>query len=363
MIRPADPDSTPRRATLRERAVVRLLGVPLFWKLLWAGIAVSAGTLLVALLMAQRDPAGLTPTGFLALFAGLTLGTALVQALVLHLALSPLARLETTAERVRRGDRKARAEASSVEDLRMRRLRVSFNGMLDEIEAARQDQERIARETLVREEVERDRVARELYGEPAQALAALLVRLRLLVRSNPEISGAAHDLEAGIRDALEEVRRLARRLRPPELDELGIRAALAAHVRSLTVPHELEPIIEGDVPDDRLPPEAALTLFRICQAAVTRAVSRPTRHAVPLRISFRALDNRIVVDLTCPPTPGAPYGEEFDGWAERVRWTGGHLSSHGDGATGQRLRLTLPLDPAEASRPRTSHTPNGVDAP
>lgn len=364
MIRPADPDSTPRRATLRERAVARLLGVPLFWKLLWAGVVVSAGTLLFALLMAQRDPAGLTPTGFLLLFAGLTLGTALVQAIVLRIALSPLAGLETTAERVRRGDRDARAGASRVEDLRLRRLRTSFNGMLDEIEAARLDQERIARETLVREEVERDRVARELYGEPAQALAGLLVRLRLLVRSNPEISGAAHDLEAGIRDALEEVRRLARRLRPPELDELGVRAALAAHVRSLTVPHELAPMIEGDVPDDRLPPEAALTLFRICQAAITRTVSRPTTDAVPLRISFRTLDDRIVVDLACPPTPGGPDEEEFDGWAERVRWTGGHLSNHGNKADGQRLRLTLPLDATEASTPvSTDPHLNGVDAP
>jgi len=356
MIRPALMDTPPPRASLRERVVLRLLGVPLFWKLLWAGVAVSAGTLFIALLLAQRDPTGLTPTGFILLFVGLTVATALVQAFVLHVALSPLANLENTAERVRRGDREARAGASQVEDEQLRRLRTAFNGMLDEIEAARREQERIARDTLVREESERDRVARELYGEPAQALAGLLVRLRLLVRSNPEISGAAHELEGGIRDALEEVRRLARRLRPPELDELGVRAALAAHVRSLTVPADLEPIIEGEVPDDRLPAEAALTLFRICQAAVTRTVSRPTQGAEPLRIAFRPLDDRIVVDIVCPPLPTGHEGQELDGWAERVRWTGGHLSSHGEGSTGQRLRLTLPLRTADAEA-RSTPTP------
>jgi len=356
MIRPADTDSSLRRASAGRRVVAWLLGAPLFWKLLWAGVTVSAGTLLFAVFVAERDPAGLTPAGLLLLVAGLTLGTALVQAIILRTALSPLARLETTAERVRRGDRGARAGASRIEDLRLRRLRLSFNGMLDEIEAARRDQERIARDTLEREEVERDRIARELYGEPAQGLAGLLVRLRLMVRTNPEISGAAHELEEGIRDALAEVRRLARRLRPPELDELGVTAALAAHVRSLTVPQELTPLIEGHVPDDRLPHEASLTLFRICQAAVTHSVSREPADAAALHIRFRPLRDRLEVDIRCPPKPSGPGRDEFDAWAERVRWAGGQLSRQSDSNGRQELRLTLPLAGHEELRPNVTRT-------
>ena len=86
------------------RLVARVLGVPLFWKLLWAGVAVSTGTALFALWVAERQQVGLAPLEVLMLLAGLTLGTAVVQAVVLRIALAPLAMLETTAQRVRRGD-------------------------------------------------------------------------------------------------------------------------------------------------------------------------------------------------------------------------------------------------------------------
>ncbi|HKK50669.1 MAG TPA: histidine kinase, partial [Myxococcota bacterium] len=225
------------------------------------------------------------------------------------------------------------------------------------IDAARRRQSRVARNTIVAEESERDRIARELYGEPAQALAGLLVRLRMLVRSHPEISGAADDLETGIRDALEEVRRLARRLRPPELDELGVRAALAAHIRSLTVPANLEPILRGEVPDARLDPEVSLTLFRVCQAAITRSVSRDPNASEPVTITFAERDDRVVVDIHCPSNPEGPGATEFEAWSERVRWSGGQLARRSEDGSGQRLRLTLPLA-SDAPTPATLSTPH-----
>ncbi len=335
--------TTHTRTGPTARFLGRALGVPLFWKLLWAGVAVSTGTALFALWVAERQQGGLTPVEIVVLLAGLTAGTALVQSVVLRVALSPLALLEGTAQRVRSGQWEARVDASKVEDARIRRLRLAFNGMLDEIDAARRREARAARVTLGAEEDERDRIARELYGEPAQALAGLLVRLRVLVRTHPEISGATEDLERGVRDALEEVRRLARRLRPPELEELGVRAALAAHVRSLTVPHALEPEIRGDVPDARLAPEASLTLFRVCQAAITKSVSRDPTGSEPVSITFTCHDDRLVVDIRCAPDADGPGAAEFDAWSERVRWSGGHLTRRDMRQGRRRLRLSLPL--------------------
>ena len=343
------PRQTADQVRPYARYTARILGVPLFWKLLWSGVAVSAGTALFVLWVLAGQPDGLAPLEIVLLLAGLTAGTALVQAVVLRVALSPLALLEATAQRVRAGQWEARADASRVEDARIRRLRLAFNGMLDQIDAARRREAQAARETLEAEEGERDRIARELYGEPAQALAGLLVRLRVLVRTHPEISGATEDLEHGIREALEEVRRLARRLRPPELDELGVKAALAAHVRSLTVPRTLEPVIRGDLPDDRLAPEASLTLFRICQAAITKSVSRDPTGSEPVSITFTTHDDRVVVDIRCPKGPDGPGATEYDAWAERVRWSGGRLTRRGEVHGRRRLRLSLPL--AQAARP------------
>jgi two-component system sensor histidine kinase UhpB len=334
------------RGAAPSGVIARILRVPLFWKLLWSGVAVSTGTALFVLWVAARQAGGLSPVEIVVLLAGLTVGTAVVQAVVLRVALSPLALLEATAQRVGAGQWEARADASRVEDARIRRLRLAFNGMLDQIGASRRREARAARETLEAEEGERDLIARELYGEPAQALAGLLVRLRVLVRTHPEISGAADDLERGIREALEEVRRLARRLRPPELDELGVRAALAAHVRLLMVPHQLEPVIRGTLPDDRMAPEVSLTLFRICQAAITKSVSRDPQSSVPVSIAFATHDDRVVVDIRCPPDPSGPGAADYDAWAERVRWTGGQLSRREDSDGRRRLRLSLPLSEA-----------------
>jgi two-component system sensor histidine kinase UhpB len=334
--------------------VSRILRVPLFWKLLWSGVAVSTGTALFVLWVAERQQGGLSPMDIVILLAGLTVGTALVQAVVLRVALSPLALLEATAQRVRAGHWEARADASRVEDARIRRLRLAFNGMLDQIDASRRREARAARETLEAEEHERDRIARELYGEPAQALAGLLVRLRVLVRTHPEISGATDDLERGIRDALDEVRRLARRLRPPELDELGVRAALAAHVRSLTVPDALTPVIRGELPDDRMAPEVSLALFRICQAAITKSVSRDPNESVPVSIHFAVHDDRVLAEILCPPDPAGPGAVEYDAWAERIRWTGGRLTRREDAGGRRRLGLSLPL----AEAPDSPTTPS-----
>jgi two-component system sensor histidine kinase UhpB len=333
----------------------RLLRVSLFWKLLGAAVAVSGGTVLFVVWIAAREGFTATPATVIGLLAGIVLGTALVQATVLRVALVPLAGLEDAARRVRDGELGARAPASAVEDARMRRLRISFNEMLDEVEALRNRAGRAARATLDAEEEERDAVARELWAEPAQSLAGLLIRLRVLAKRNPEWTDATEELELSVREALEEVRRLARRLRPPELDELGVRAALAAHVRSLTVPSSLEPQLVGEIPEERLDAETSLALFRICQAAITHSVSRDPDGARPLQLTFRTGIGALDVDFHCPDGDRLEAEPTIEAWAERARLAGGALVARPAQRGGRRLRLSLPLRQEDAGRVRTAH--------
>lgn len=348
------PEPT-RGGTLRDR----LLRVALFWKLLGAGVAVSGGTVLFVVWIAAREGFDATPLTVVGLLAGITLATALVQATVLRIALVPLARLEDTARRVRDGELGARAAASATEDAQMRRLRVSFNEMLDEVEAIRIRAGRAARTTLDAQEEERDAVARELWAEPAQALASLLIRLRVLAKRHPEWTDTTEELELGVREALEEVRRLARRLRPPELDELGVRAALAAHIRSLTVPTHLEPQIIGEIPEERLDAETSLALFRICQAAITYSVSRDPEDARPLQLTFRTGIGALDVDLLCPDGDRLESEPTIEAWAERARLAGGALIARPSRRGGRRLRLSLPLQRQDALRVLTPHDVDG----
>ena len=93
----------------------------------------------------------------------------------------------------------------------------------------------MAKSALSAEEEERKRIARELHDDTAQTLAALLIRLRLARGTEDPAARDAHldQFRGEIGEALERIRRFARGLRPPALDELGLVPALESHVRTL----------------------------------------------------------------------------------------------------------------------------------
>ncbi len=103
-------------------------------------------------------------------------------------------------------------------------------------------------------EDERQRIARELHDDTAQRLATLMVHLRLLGLRMGEAapSDAFEEMRDEIRDIVEGVKRLARGLRPPELEEVGLSAAIQAHARRLRESSGFEVATALADVDDRL---------------------------------------------------------------------------------------------------------------
>jgi two-component system sensor histidine kinase UhpB len=99
----------------------------------------------------------------------------------------------------------------------------------------------------------------------------------------------------GLRAALEEVRDIARRLRPEALDDLGLRNAVRALVASVARDARLDvtPEIEPELPS--LTPEQELVVYRVAQEALTNAV----RHADAdvLRLSVRRVGDEVVLSV------------------------------------------------------------------
>ena len=95
----------------------------------------------------------------------------------------------------------------------------AFNEMLDRLERERRES---ALRALAAQEAERRRIARELHDEIGQALTGLVLRSDAIARRAPEPLRA--DMEAlreAARRGAEDVKSIARRLRPEALDELG----------------------------------------------------------------------------------------------------------------------------------------------
>lgn len=145
-------------------------------------------------------------------------------------------------------------------------------------------------EALQEGEEERHRIARELHDGPAQDMAAILAWARILeesVRSDPE---AARTEIAEIRKlakvGLEGIRAILLNLRPPILEDLGLEAAVVAHLDRLRSirPFESTVIFEAGVAE-KLGGTEEIHLFRILSEAASNAV----RHGEPRFLRIRGV--------------------------------------------------------------------------
>jgi two-component system sensor histidine kinase UhpB len=349
---PAPPDRLPR-------AVRWALRVPLFYKILLANAAlVLVGSIVGGLVTAdfvRKHPGASLLDLVGALAIGGILATVLVNALILRLALHPLDALERTAARVHRGDLDARVPLSPVADRELDRLTRTFNAMLDTATRNRERLRQVAATALNAAEEERKRIARELHDETAQLLAALLIRIRVVKNANdPQaVSALLDDMREQIGGALEGVRRFARGLRPPALDELGLIPAIESHVRSIRAITEIDLSLHADEDVGGLPLEAELAVYRIVQEALSNVV----RHSGAIRAAVRVArePDRLVVTVeddghgfNVPEVRAAGRGLGLFGMGERAAYLGGRVDVQSTPGTGTRVRAEIPLGDPDA---------------
>jgi two-component system sensor histidine kinase UhpB len=152
-------------------------------------------------------------------------------------------------------------------------LAETFNAMLERLEHEREDS---MRRVIGAQEAERLRVAQELHDEIGQNLTAALLQLaRVRKRAGPELEPEVGAATETVRTNLDDLRRIAQRLRPQALDELGLTSALSQFSARLSARAGLE--IEARL-DSHLPAltrEEELVIYRVAQEALTNVV----RHA------------------------------------------------------------------------------------
>ncbi|MGW5937299.1 HAMP domain-containing sensor histidine kinase [Streptomyces celluloflavus] len=291
--------------------------------LLWAPITVSVPVVL---------------TEAVVLVGGLVI-MLVANAALLRIGLAPLDRLTqrmTTVDLLRPGQRLPVDGHGGVAEL----LR-TFNEMLDRLEAERATSSARA---LSAQEAERRRIAQELHDEVGQSMTAVLLELKRAADRAPEAlrTDLQHAQET-TRESLDEVRRIARRLRPGVLDDLGLVSALTALTTDygthtgLSVYRRFDP----DLPP--LEPAAELVLYRVAQESLTNAA----RHADARRIdlTLRHTAAAVVLDVTDDGSGmgRASEGAGIRGMRERALLIDADLDI-GPGPTGgARVRLTVPL--------------------
>ena len=168
----------------------------------------------------------------------------------------------------------------------------AFNAMLDRLESARHQ---AARTSLAAQEAERLRVARELHDEIGQTLTAVVLQAERAAEGDPAVAQRelARVAEA-VHDSLDEVRRIARELRPEALDDLGLVNALIAlcsRVNAQDGP-QIRRELDGNLPP--LSPDIELVIYRVAQESLTNAL----RHAEATTATISLALESGGVDLT-----------------------------------------------------------------
>jgi two-component system, NarL family, sensor histidine kinase UhpB len=221
------------------------------------------------------------------------------------------------------------------------RLELAFRRMLDRLEAERR---RSASAALDAQEDERARVARDLHDEVNQSLTGLLLHLEAARRdAPPDLVPELTETKALASRAMDELLSVARQLRPTALDDLGLTAALAAHVADLERRTGIETSFEAVDDASGIDPESQLVLYRVAQEALSNAA----RHAGAEHIRVRVRRAGPRVELTVSDDgrgfsfDDAEGGLGIAGMRERALLVGGEVEIESRPGTGTTVRLTV----------------------
>ncbi len=193
-------------------------------------------------------------------------------------------------------------------------------------------------------EAEQARISVELHDDTVQVMAALLMQVRLLMRTNPSLGKA----EAMIAGALERTRQLMFELRPQVLEREGLGAALRAIAHE--GPWRLA-VVDVEVP------RQSVTVEAIVYRAIRELIINARKHSQASRLDiagrqehdrlvFKVADDGVGFDpaIALDRTRMAKH-IGLDATAERIRLANGELVVDSAPGEGARFRLVVPAEP------------------
>jgi two-component system, NarL family, sensor histidine kinase UhpB len=330
----ARPQRIGHHSHVGKNPFAMLYAIPLFWRVSVINAVVFLAGILTLALSPATVSSPLLPTEVVVLALGLV-AVLVMNALLLRVGLAPLerlARMMETIDLLRPGQRVPESGGRE-----LRPLVRTFNQMLERLEAERAASNARA---LSAQESERRRIARELHDEIGQSLTAVLLTLKRVEEQAPgELVPDLLDAQDAARSSLDDARRIAQRLRPDVLEELGLLAALTALVNEFADVTGLVVRSRFDPSLPRLPEATEVVIYRVVQESLTNVA----RHADADAVEVALLNNS--GPALCVRDDGrglqGPEGSGIRGMRERALLVRADLDvqTRPDGGTEVRLQL------------------------
>ncbi len=283
------------------------------------GLIFALGTLLLTF-----SPATVSASPLVSEMALLAVGLGLMMwanALLVRSTLRPLERLAAALDQGRATDPIERMHVPRRGIAR--RIATSVNDLIARIELGQREKQLA---TLTAQEAEASRIARELHDGIGQSLTAVLLELSALAdNAEPVPAAALAGVREGTRDCLEEIRDVARRLRPHALEDLGLRSAVVALTAQLFDHHPVHVTRSIDVGLPELGDAVELVVYRVAQEALTNVA----RHAqaTTVEVALERTDNGVLLRVADDGigTPSGAGGTGMRSMRERATLVEGRL--------------------------------------
>ena len=224
---------------------------------------------------------------------------------------------------------------------------------ITEQDQARERLAQLTRQLMEATENERRSLARELHDDLGQQMAALKMNLQLLQPSVAALPAQADMLAESVQiveAVIGQLRQRAASLRPPQLDELGLAAALRDHAQQQALRAGVTVQVQVKLPEQGLRDEWCSHVFRIVQEALRNAIEhgRPQQVQISLQATdggygLSVCDDGQGGDQAGPARTLPQRGMGLLNMRERTELLGGSFWFELGAAGGAQLRCHWPL--------------------
>ncbi|MCX5811985.1 MAG: PAS domain S-box protein [Proteobacteria bacterium] len=220
-----------------------------------------------------------------------------------------------------------------------------------ELEKSRGQLRRLSEHLQQAREAERTRIAREFHDELGQSLSALKIDLTCLGNGMPEDYASLREqtktMEVRIDDAINTVRTICSRLRPPMLDHFGLPATLQWYLQDFEKRTGITCSAEIDQNISVKDKDLALVVFRIVQEAMTNILRHAAARNVTVTLNKKGPGLALKVE-----DDGKGISEEevsnprslgIIGIQERIRFWDGRVQFQGRPGRGTTMIIWIPI--------------------
>lgn len=164
---------------------------------------------------------------------------------------------------------------------------------LNRVKAVRQEE--ILRNTVMAQEKERQRIARDLHDEVGAMLSVIKLNVARIEKSTMQVKEKvlAAETKTYVDETITQVRRISRALLPPSLERLGLYFALEELANWVNKSDQLSIICTKTGSQFRFESSSELAIFRVVQEILNNAIKHAEAAAIWLNVRFS--DDKVMV--------------------------------------------------------------------